>query len=251
MVQTVDVLAYINDVLEVDKFRDYCPNGLQVEGKKQIRKLVTGVTASQALIDAAIRKDADAILVHHGYFWKGEDACIVGLKHRRIKSLISNDINLLAYHLPLDAHPVMGNNACLAEQLGLQVAGRFGETEPQIGMYGTLPVPMSASEFAAHTGKVLGREPLWFAGGEDKIHTIAWCSGAAQGYIEQAATLGVDAYLSGEVSEQTFHQAQEYGLNYYAAGHHATERYGVQALGEHLAQYFELEHQFIEISNPV
>lgn len=251
MVQTVDLLAYISDVLEVEKFRDYCPNGLQVEGKKQVKKLVTGVTASQALIDAAIEAGADAILVHHGYFWKGEEACIVGLKHRRIKSLISHDINLLAYHLPLDAHPVMGNNACLAERLGLQVAGHFGESEPHIGMYGTLASPMSASEFAAHIAARLQREPLWLAGGEEKIHTIAWCSGAAQGYIEQAAELGVDAFLSGEVSEQTYHQAREYGLHYYGAGHHATERYGVQALGEHLAENFELDHQFIEILNPV
>lgn len=251
MVQLADLLSYTQDILEVDRFQDYCPNGLQVQGNTEIKLLVSGVTASQAMIDAAIAAGADALLVHHGYFWKGEDARIVGLKYQRVKRLLEANLSLIAYHLPLDAHPLLGNNAQLAEKLGLQVAGRFGGGKPAIGMYGTLEKPMSAAEFAALIGQKLAREPLHIGNGDEQIHTIAWCTGAAQGYIEDAAVLGVDAYLSGEVSEQTVHVAREHGIHFYAAGHHATERYGVQALGEHLAQHFGLKHQFIEIANPV
>lgn len=251
MVQLADLLSYTQDILESERFQDYCPNGLQVQGKAQINTLVSGVTASQALIDAAVAAGADALLVHHGYFWKGEDARILGLKYQRVKSLLDADISLIAYHLPLDAHPLFGNNACLAEKLGLQVAGRFGQSQPAIGMYGTLDKPMSAAEFSTLISTRLEREPLHIGEPDAQIHTIAWCSGAAQGYIEEAAALGVDAYLTGEASEQTVHSAREHGIHFYAAGHHATERYGVQALGEHLAQHFGLKHHFIEIPNPV
>ena len=251
MVQLKDLLSYSNNVLEIERFNDYCPNGLQVEGKTEIKKIISGVTASQALIDAAIKGKADVLLVHHGYFWKGEDDRIIGLKYKRIRSLIESGINLLAYHLPLDAHPLYGNNAKLAEILDLEIAGSFPSGNDAVGMYGTLKTPMSAAEFSKKITAALDREPLHIGENSEQIHTLAWCSGAAQSYIEAAAELGVDAYLTGEISEQTVHVAREYGLHFYAAGHHATERYGVQALGEHLASHFGINHQFIDICNPV
>lgn len=251
MVQLKDLLNYSNNVLEIERFRDYCPNGLQVEGKTEIKKIISGVTASQALIDAAIKAKADVLLVHHGYFWKGEDARIIGLKYKRVRSLIEAGINLLAYHLPLDAHPLYGNNAKLAEILDLNIAGSFPSGNDAVGMYGTLKTPMSAADFSHKIAAGLDREPLHIGDNSEQIHTIAWCSGAAQNYIEAAAELGVDAYLTGEISEQTVHIAREHGLHFYAAGHHATERYGVQAFAEHLASHFALNHQFIDIQNPV
>ena len=234
MIQLKDLLNYSNNVLEIERFQDYCPNGLQVEGKSEVKKIISGVTASQALIDAAIKEKADVLLVHHGYFWKGEDARIIGLKYNRVRSLIDSGINLLAYHLPLDAHPLYGNNAKLAEILGLEIAGSFP----------------SAADFSKEITAALGREVLHIGENSEQIHTLAWCSGAAQGYIEAAAELGVDAYLTGEISEQTMHIAHENGIHFYAAGHHATERYGVQAFGEHLASHFGITHKFIDIPNP-
>ena len=251
MAQLKDLLNYLNNILEVERFRDYCPNGLQVEGRAEIKTIVSGVTASQALIDEAIKQKADILLVHHGYFWKGEDERIIGLKYQRIRALIESGINLLAYHLPLDAHPLYGNNAKLAEILELEIAGRFPADNNAVGMYGTLKTPMSAGDFSQKINHSLGRDALHIGAATEQIHTIAWCSGAAQNYIVQAAELGVDAYLTGEVSEHTVHTAREYGLHFYAAGHHATERYGVQALGEHLEQHFALNHHFIDIPNPV
>ena len=251
MVQLKDLLSYSNNVLEIERFNDYCPNGLQIEGKTEIKKIISGVTASQALIDAAIKEKADVLLVHHGYFWKGEDARIIGLKYHRVRSLMEAGVNLLAYHLPLDAHPLYGNNAKLAEILDLDIAGSFPSGSDAVGMYGTLKTPMSAADFSQKISATLDREPLHIGENSEQIHTIAWCSGAAQNYIEAAAELGVDAYLTGEISEQTVHIAREYGLHFYAAGHHATERYGVQALGEHLALHFGINHQFIDITNPV
>lgn len=251
MVELKELVAYTNDLLEIDRFQDYCPNGLQVEGKLQIQRLISGVTASQALIDAAIERQADAILVHHGYFWRGEDACIVGLKQRRIKRLLEHDINLLAYHLPLDAHPVYGNNVQLGKRLQLTVEGQFGPDSPAIGLYGRLAEPMLAVDFADHLGVLLERRALHIPANGKAIQSIAWCTGAAQGYIEQAIALGVDAYLTGEASEQTVHLAREGGIHFYAAGHHATERDGARALAEHLAQQFNLEQHFVDIPNPV
>ncbi len=251
MVNLMELVAHTDDLLEIDRFRDYCPNGLQVEGKSEVGKLMSGVTASQALIDTAIEKNADAILVHHGYFWQGENARITGLKRKRIQALLNANISLLAYHLPLDAHPVYGNNAQLAEKLGLVVEGQFGDSVPAIGCYGSLETAMKADAFRAHIAKALGRQPQHIKGESDTIKRIAWCTGAAQGYIEQAQQLGVDAYLSGEISEQTVHIARESGIHYFAAGHHATERYGVWSLGEYLAQHFALEHEFVDIDNPV
>ena len=251
MVNLRELVAYTDDLLEIHRFKDYCPNGLQVEGRTDVRRLVTGVTASQALIDAAIKQKADVLLVHHGYFWKGEDARIVGTKRRRIQSLLDAGISLLAYHLPLDAHPVYGNNAQLGERLGLTVEGQFGDSDPAIGLYGVLKQAATAETFAAEIGKVLQRTPLHIPGDAKEIQRVAWCSGAAQGYIEKAQELGVDAYISGEISEQTVHFARETGLHYFAAGHHATERYGAWSLGQHLAQLFGLEYEFIDIDNPV
>ncbi len=244
-----DITCYINDLLNVSQFNDYCPNGLQIEGRNTVEHIVSGVTASQALIEAAIEQHADALLVHHGYFWKGEEPCITGLKRERIVRLLENDINLLAYHLPLDAHPELGNNAQLAKKLGLQVEGTAGDTD--LIWYGSLSAACTASELAARIDTALDRAPLYIEGGEGPISRVAWCTGAAQGYIEQAAALGVQAFISGEISEQTVHQARELGLNYYSAGHHATERYGVQALGEHLAKQFGIRHSFVDIDNPV
>lgn len=218
MIELKELVAYTNDLLEIDRFQDYCPNGLQVEGKPQIQRLISGVTASQALIEAAIDSQADAILVHHGYFWQGEDARIVGMKQRRIKSLLDHNINLLAYHLPLDAHPVYGNNVQLGKRLQLTVEGQFGPDIPAIGLYGRLTEPMLAVDFADHLEEKLAHRPLHVPAASKFIQSIAWCTGAAQGYIEQAIALGVDAYLTGEVSEQTVHLAREGGIHFYAAG---------------------------------
>jgi dinuclear metal center YbgI/SA1388 family protein len=247
-----EITEYTDALLQVAQFRDYCPNGLQVEGRPQVDTLISGVTASQALLDAALAAGADAILVHHGYFWKGEDPCVTGMKRRRLQTLLCAGVSLLAYHLPLDAHPELGNNACLAKRLGLRVDGTFGGNgRPDIAMYGHLPTAMPAGQFAGHVEQALGRAPTHVAGSDRDVERVAWCSGAAQSYIEQAAGFGVDAFLSGEISEQTVHVARELGLHYYAAGHHATERDGAAALGEHLAARFGLKHHFIDIDNPV
>lgn len=248
MVGLQGLVDYLHRLLDASAFNDHAPNGLQVEGRAGVATLVTGVTASAALLDAAVAAGADAVLVHHGYFWKGEDACITGMRRRRLKTLLAADVSLIAYHLPLDAHPVYGNNARLAQRLGLEITGRCGAG---MMLAGRLREPVSAPAFAAHVAQRLGRPPLHVPGGPERIATIGWCSGAAQDYIEQAAALGLDAYLSGEVAERTVHQARELGIHYYAAGHHATERYGVQALGAHLAEQFGIAHRYIEIENPV
>ncbi|MCW9025228.1 MAG: Nif3-like dinuclear metal center hexameric protein [Gammaproteobacteria bacterium] len=252
MVHLKELETYLNTLLAVEQFRDYSPNGLQVEGRGEVKKIILGVTACQALIDAAIEAQADAILVHHGYFWKGEAEAVVGIKKQRLKSLLQADISLLAYHLPLDAHPELGNNAQLAKLLGLEIKGSFPDSDKSaVGMHGQLPKPMSAADFCHRIEQVLGRVPLHIAGSDKPIKTLAWCSGGAQGYIEKAAELGVDAYLSGEISEPTVHIAREYGLHYFAAGHHATECYGIQALGHHLRKNLALEAVFVDIENPV
>jgi dinuclear metal center YbgI/SA1388 family protein len=251
MITRTALLAHIETLLEPKRFRDYCPNGLQVAGQDEVRKIVSGVTASRALIEAAIEEQADTILVHHGYFWKGEDPCITGMKQDRIKLLLSHDINLLAYHLPLDAHPLLGNNAQLAEVLGIKIEGTLTSVDPAIVYYGRLPEKVSLEALSEAVSIKLGRQPMALSGHHRDIETIAWCTGAAQGYIDHAAMAGMDVFLSGEISEQTTHSVRELGINYIAAGHHATERYGVKALGEHLADTLGLEHQFIDIDNPV
>lgn len=236
--------------LNAAKISDYCPNGLQVEGRPQVRRIVSGVTASQALLDAAVEAQADVVLVHHGYFWKNEDPRVVGIKQRRLKTLLSHDISLLAYHLPLDVHPEVGNNVQLAQMLGLTVEGPLEPDNPRsVGLVGSLDSPLAPVDFMHRVATTLGREPLMIEG-PGPIRRIAWCTGGAQGYIDQAVTAGVDAYLTGEVSEPTVHIARENGLSFFAAGHHATERYGVQALGEYLAKRFAIEHLFIDCPNP-
>jgi len=250
-VKLADLVAALDDLLAPRLFDDYCPNGLQVEGRPEVTTLVTGVTASQALLDAAVAAGADAVLVHHGYFWNGEDPTVRGMKRRRLATLLAHDISLIAYHLPLDAHPTLGNNARLAAVLGLEITGDLERGVPRsVGFTGRLAQPMTGAAFAEHLAQRLGRAPLHVPGTSGEITTIAWCTGGAQHHIEQAAELGVDAYLTGEVSEPTVHVARETGLHFYAAGHHATERYGVQAVGDHLATERGLHHHFIDIDNP-
>jgi len=250
MINRTELVAYCNKFLQIELFKDYCPNGLQVEGGGSISRIVSGVTASQALINAAAEYQADVLLVHHGFFWKGENPVLSGIKKQRIKSLLINDINLLAYHLPLDAHKTLGNNVLLAERLGLSVEKFFAAND--IALVGNFigQKEQSGAEFKQHISRVLEREPLHVEA-DRTIVKVGLCSGAAQSYIEQAVELGVDAFISGEISENTWHIARENNIHYFAAGHHATERYGVKALGEHLASQFELEHQFIDIPNPV
>ncbi len=249
MIELSELAAWCDELLAVDTFQDYCPNGLQVEAGREVRRLVSGVTASQALVDAAVAAGADALLVHHGYFWRGEAEPLTGIKGRRIATLLRNGVSLLAYHLPLDAHPELGNNRQLGERLGISPGAapwRVGSLLWQ----GRLEAPLSPSGFAARIARALGREPLHIAVGDDPIERIAWCSGGAQGAIEEAARAGAQAYVSGEISEQTTHLARELGIHYFAAGHHATERYGVQALGARLAARFGIGHRYIEIPNP-
>ena len=240
---------YLTLLLQPQLFNDYCPNGLQVEGKREIHKIVTGVTASYALLEAALQANTDAVLVHHGYFWRGEAMPITGIKKRRIQFLLQHDINLFAYHLPLDMHPELGNNVMLAKQLGLNVTGWTGEKNMLLLAELSLPQPLKQLVNLIETR--LKRVPQVIGDLNKSIQKIALCTGAAQGYIEQAAAANVDVYISGEISEQTVHMARESGMSYISAGHHATERYGIQALGEHLAQKFGLEHKFIDIDNPV
>lgn len=243
---------HLNKLLNVSKFRDYAPNGLQVEGKAEVHTIVTGVTACQALLDAAVKLQADAVLVHHGYFWKNESPVLRGMKKQRIATLLRHDISLFGYHLPLDAHPELGNNAQLAKLLNISVEGVLDERELQgVGNIGSLAETTTLSTFSQLLAQQLGREPVVIAGGEHLIKRIAWCSGGAQNYIQQAHALGADAYISGEISENTVHFARENGIHYLAAGHHASERYGIQALGEYLADTFGLTHHFVDINNPV
>ena len=251
MIATAELVNYSNKLLRVSESKDYCPNGLQVQGKQNIKKIVSGVTACQALIDAAIAAKADLLLVHHGFFWKGEDQTITGIKQARIKALLANELNLLAYHLPLDAHSELGNNAQLAQLLDIKVKGEL-DTGPglKFAFHGEFSQQQSGEAVQQHIARILQHDVLHVAV-DRPIKTIAWCSGGAQSYMNLAIEAGVDAYLTGEASEYNFHQAKENNIHFFAAGHHATERYGVQALGQHLAQKFALQHQFIDIDNPI
>jgi dinuclear metal center YbgI/SA1388 family protein len=247
--QLKDLRDYIGSLLEVDRFRDYCPNGLQVEGRQEVLKIATGVTASKALLDSATAWGADAIIVHHGYFWRGEEAVLTGIKKQRIAHLLSHDISLLAYHLPLDAHVELGNNAQLAKLLGWKEHCRFGEQS--VACCGELREAQTLGELANELARKLEREPLVIGDLASQVKKIAWCSGAAQSYFEQAIALGVDAFVTGEISEQNVHLAHEAGVAFISAGHHATERYGVLALGKHLASNFDVECQFFDKNTPV
>lgn len=245
------LLESLDALLQPTLFNDYCPNGLQVEGRQQIRKLITGVTASRALIDAAIAAGADAILVHHGLFWRGQDGRVTGWMKQRLARLLANDINLLAYHLPLDAHPALGNNAQLALRLGVEVpegaSGRFGAQS--LGFIGRRHA-VSAASFAVDVEQSLGRAVTLVVEADRPVERVALCTGGAQGYFEAAISAGADVFVTGEISEPQAHYARECGVAYIACGHHASERYGVQAVGVHLAQTLGLAHQFIDIDNP-
>lgn len=243
----------LNERLSPQLIKDYAPNGMQVEGKSEIKRIVTGVTASQALIDKAIELEADALLVHHGYFWKGEPEPIRGMKGKRIRSLIKSDINLYGYHLPLDIHPELGNNAELARLLDIEVEGGLEGHPQSVALFGRLKQAMAGADFANKINHVLNREPLHIApdNAEKMIETVGWCTGGGQDFIELAAQHGLDAFISGEISERTTYTARELDIHYFSAGHHATERYGIKALGEWLAQEHGLDVTFIDIDNPV
>ena len=248
MTHRSEIESHLATLLEVGRFRDYGPNGLQVEGKPELHKIVSGVTASRALIEAAVHAGADAILVHHGLFWKGHDGRVTGWLKARLELLLAHQINLFAYHLPLDAHPEFGNNAQFGLRLGWVADARFGEQD--LGFIGTAPQAMTAASLAALLQTRLGRLPTAVAGDGRVIRRVAWCTGGAQGYFEAAIAAGADVYITGEISEPQAHYAAETGVAFIACGHHASERFGAPALAAHVAQVFGLEHQFIEIENP-
>jgi dinuclear metal center YbgI/SA1388 family protein len=242
------LVSYLDKLLQVDKVSDYCPNGLQVHGCDDVKKIVVGVTASMEFLEKAHKVGADTVLVHHGYFWKNEPPAIVGVKKNRIKFLLENNINLIAYHLPLDIHHDFGNNRQLADRLGFKVSPSL---QPQsLIWYGELNSQMNIDDLRNHISTCLERDPLIISDAKKPIRTIAWCTGAAQGYFDEAIALNVDAYLSGEISENTVHLAKESGVAYISAGHYATERFGVMALAEHLKEKFNIRYEFIEVDNP-
>jgi dinuclear metal center YbgI/SA1388 family protein len=246
-----EFLHAFDRLLQPEAFKDYGPNGLQVEGKQAVNLMVSGVTASRALIEAAIELQADAIFVHHGLFWRGQDGRVVGWLKRRLALLLAHDINVFAYHLPLDAHPELGNNAQLGLRLGLEATARFGEQD-----LGFLGVPSDGGSFddthalAAHVEQRLGRRPTWVQAGKRPLRNIGWCSGGAQGYFEAAIAAGADAFITGEISEPQAHYARECGVAFLACGHHATERYGAPAVAGHVAAQLGATHRFIDIDNP-
>jgi dinuclear metal center YbgI/SA1388 family protein len=244
-----ELMHYIQQYLQLERFKDYCPNGLQVQGKSHVSKIVTGVTANMALLQAAHAAKADLILVHHGYFWRNEDPRVIGIKRDRLAFLLKHDLNLAAYHLPLDAHSDVGNNVQLGQLLEFEFSGFIGDLS--IVAHGQLKAPMTLEALSQMIEAKLQRKPLTIGNPQKSVQKVAWCTGAAQWYIETAIQAGVDVFISGEISEQTTHMAMESGVAYISAGHHATERYGIQALGEHIAKTFQLEHQFIDIENPV
>nr|WP_235835201.1 Nif3-like dinuclear metal center hexameric protein [Albitalea terrae] len=243
-----EIESYLHTLLDVGRFRDYGPNGLQVEGKPEVRRLVCGVTASRALIDAAIEDGADAILVHHGLFWRGQDGRITGWLKQRIERLLAHQINLFAYHLPLDAHAELGNNAQLGKVLSLSADARFGEQD--LGFIGAADSSVSFDELADRVRTALGRSVVAVPGDGRPLRRIAWCTGGAQGYFEGAIAAGADAFITGEISEPQAHYARETGVAFIACGHHASERYGAPAVAAHVAQRFGLSHRFIDIDNP-
>jgi dinuclear metal center YbgI/SA1388 family protein len=243
-----EIEAYLNTLLDVGRFRDYGPNGLQVEGKPEVHKIVSGVTASRALIEAAVAARADAVLVHHGLFWKGHDGRVTGWLKQRLELLLAHRINLFAYHLPLDAHAGLGNNAQFGARLQWRADGRFGEQD--LGFIGSIAQPLTAAELGEALKLQLGREATAVPGDGRPLRRIAWCTGGAQGYFEAAIAAGADAYVTGEISEPQAHYARETGVAFFACGHHASERFGAPAVAQHLADRFGLEHRFIEIDNP-
>jgi dinuclear metal center YbgI/SA1388 family protein len=253
---TRDLAAWLDDTLQAPRFKDYCPNGLQVEGREQRSSIITGVTASEALLRAAIERGADAVLVHHGWFWKNEDPRVRGPRRTRLALTLAHDLNLFAYHLPLDAHPQLGNNAQLARVLGLTPDltedGRPSVCGPDdLVWLGTAPGLTTLGQLGDRVAQRLNRTPLTVGAPDKPIRRVAWCTGAAQGFLDAAIEAGADAYITGEVSEPTVHLARETNTGFIAAGHHATERYGIQALGEAIRQQFGIKVEFVDIDNPV
>ena len=251
MATVQQLLQAFDSLLQPERFKDYGPNGLQVEGKGEVRRIVSGVTASRALIEAAVAAQADAIFVHHGLFWRGQDGRVTGWMKQRLALLLEHDINLFAYHLPLDAHPQLGNNAQLGLKLGLEATGRFGEQA--LGFIGRPRDGGSfagVQELAAHLERKLGRHCTCVEGASRQIRNIAWCTGGAQGYFESAIAAGADAFITGEISEPQAHYARECGVAFLACGHHASERYGAPAVAGHVAAQLGIQHRFIDIENP-
>ena len=247
MIDRLELQTTLDALLQPDRFKDYCANGLQVEGRQRVRKIVSGVTASRALIEAAIAEGADTILVHHGLFWRGHDGRVTGWMRQRLGLLLAHDINLFAYHLPLDAHPEFGNNVQLGLRMGWQASGRFGEQD--LGCLGATD-DADAQTLAQRVEAALGRSVTLVNGKGGPIRRVAWCTGGAQGYFEAAIAAGADAFITGEISEPQFHLARECGVAFLACGHHATERFGAAGVGAHLAALHGLEHQFIDVDNP-
>ena len=248
MIERETLLSHLHQMLEADRYKDYGPNGLQVEGKARIHKVVTGVTASLALIEAAAAEGADVLLVHHGLFWRGQDGRVTGWMRQRLATLLRHDINLIAYHLPLDAHASLGNNAQWGQRLGWVADARFGDQD--LGFIGPAPTGLTFEALMDQLRQVMGRDVTGVAGDGRALKRVAWCSGGAQGYFEQAITAGADVFLTGEISEPQAHYARETGVAFIACGHHASERWGVQAVGEHLAHRLGVAHTFIDLPNP-
>lgn len=251
-----ELVHWLDSYLEASRFKDYCPNGLQVEGAEKVRHVVTGVTASLALLEAAVERGADTVLVHHGWFWKNEDERIRGMKKKRLAFALEHDLNLIAYHLPLDAHPEVGNNTQLARLLGFQQDLNADGLPTGIGpgnliQTGYLDIPETLDSLSQKISSLLQRKALTVGNPQQLIQRLAWCTGGAQGFMNEAIEAGVDLYLSGEASEPTYHYVQESTTAYIGAGHHATERYGVKALGEKVTQQFKLQVDFIDINNPI
>lgn len=247
-----EIIQWCNQTLKTHEFKDYAPNGLQIEGNIEVKKILCAVTASQDAINAAIEQKADLLLVHHGYFWKGEPYPIMGMRGKRIKTLIKNDISLLAYHLPLDSHPTLGNNAAIAEILDLENLEALDPTERNpIGNIGDLKTAMSPDQFKNYVSEKLGFDAIHLPAEKTQIQKIGFCTGGAQDFISKAAAMNCDAYISGEVSERTFYEAQELNVHYFACGHHATERYGVQRLGKAISEHFNIEYSYFELNNPI
>lgn len=252
MAKLQDIIQWCDQTLKLPEFKDYAPNGLQIEGKTEVRKILAAVTASQDAIDAAIRENADLLLVHHGYFWKGEAYPITGMRGKRIKSLIQHDISLLAYHLPLDSHPSLGNNAAIADLLKLERIEALDPSERHpIGNIGYLNQPMPVEDFKKFVSEILKFDVTHLPADKTMIEKVGFCTGGAQDFIVKAAEQGCDAYISGEVSERTFYEAKELGIHYFACGHHATERYGVQRLGQAISEQFDIEYVYFELNNPI
>lgn len=251
MTDRIQLLQAFDALLQPERFRDHGPNGLQVEGRLPVCKIVSGVTASRALIEAAIVAQADALFVHHGLFWRGQDGRVTGWMKQRLALLLAHDINLYAYHLPLDAHPELGNNAQLGVRLGLQAQARFGEQD--LGFIGQRVDGLAfadATALARHVQQVLKRPAIAVGNDGSAIQNVAWCTGGAQSYFEAAIDAGADAFITGEISEPQAHYARESGVAFIACGHHASERYGAPAVAGYVAAQLGLTHEFIEIDNP-